>query len=210
MRQRSLDLLARPRTADPAAPPAVPVAEAPHGAAPDATIDELAVAAQAGDIEALGRLYDELVVPIYRYIALRVRRREDAEDITQLVFERIVGALPRYRPSGRPFQAWAYRIARNAVIDHLRRDRSHEPLDPLRDRVGDESPEAMSMLGEEIRELRDAIRDLTPDQQEALSLRFAAGMSAEEAAVIMGRRAGTVRGLTFRAIAALRRRMGDG
>lgn len=64
------------------------------------------------------------------------------------------------------------------------------------------------MLGEEIRELRRAIRGLTADQQEALTLRFAAGLSAEEAAIVMGRRAGTVRGLTFRAIAALRRRLG--
>lgn len=207
MRQRSLDLIAQPRAADPTAPPAVPAVAASPAA--DATVDDLALAAQAGDIEALGRLYDELVVPIYRYIAIRVRRREDAEDITQLVFERMVGALPRYRSSGRPFQAWAYRIARNAVIDHLRRDRNHEPLDPLYERMGDEGPEAMSMLGEEIRELRDAIRTLTPDQQEALSLRFAAGLSAEEAAAVMGRRAGTVRGLTFRAIASLRRRMGE-
>ena len=61
--------------------------------------------------------------------------------------------------------------------------------------------------GEEIRELRTAIATLTPDQQEALALRFAAGLSAEEAAEVMGRRAGTVRGLTFRAIASLRRHM---
>lgn len=210
MRQRSMDLVAQPRTADPPAPGAVAapsaVARAPG---PDASVDELALAAQAGDIEALGRLYDELVVPIYRYVALRVRRREDAEDLTQLVFERIVGALPRYRPSGRPFRAWAYRIARNAVIDHLRRERNHEPLDPLHDRLDHDGPEALSVLGEEIRELREAIRGLTPDQQEALSLRFVAGMSAEEAAAVMGRRAGTVRGLTFRAIASLRRRMGE-
>ena len=61
------------------------------------------------------------------------------------------------------------------------------------------------MRGEEVRELRSAIRLLTPDQQEALALRFAAGLSAEEAAVVMGKRAGTVRGLTFRAIGSLRR-----
>ena len=45
------------------------------------------------------------------------------------------------------------------------------------------------------------------DDLAALALRFAAGLSAEEAAVVMGRRAGTVRGLTFRAIASLRRRL---
>ncbi|MGH2382875.1 MAG: hypothetical protein ACRDG7_16865, partial [Candidatus Limnocylindria bacterium] len=59
--------------------------------ADDAAVDELAVAATTGDVEAVGRLYDALVGPIYRYVAVRVRRREDAEDLTHLVFERIVG-----------------------------------------------------------------------------------------------------------------------
>jgi RNA polymerase sigma-70 factor, ECF subfamily len=173
-----------------------------------ATVDELARAACAGDAEAVGRLYDELVTPIYRYVAVRVRRREDAEDITHQIFERIVAALPRYRDNGRPFTAWAFRIARNAVIDHVRRARPVEPLDAAgepRDEIG---LEQLSLRGEEIRELRRAIRELTPDQQEALALRYAAGLSAEEAAQAMGRRAGTVRGLTFRAIEALRRKLG--
>jgi RNA polymerase sigma-70 factor (ECF subfamily) len=213
MRERSLDmvvatpavdaeLLRRTLRGTSAAIPGPPIG-------PDASVDDLALLARAGDTQALGRLYDELVGPIYRYVALRIRRREDAEDLTQVVFERIVGALPRYRPTGRPFQAWAYRIARNAVIDHLRRERNHEPLDPLHEGPDDARPEELSVLGEEIRELRLAIRDLTPDQQEALTLRFAAGLSAEEAAAVMGRRAGTVRGLTFRAIATLRRRLAE-
>lgn len=178
------------------------------GVAPAATLDELAVAASAGDVEAVGRLYDQLVDPIYRYVVVRVRRREDAEDLTQLVFERIVASLPRYRPRGRPFEAWVFRIARNAVIDHVRRSRAHEPL-PDEAESHDEALDAITVRGEDIRELRRAISSLTADQQEALALRFAAGLSAEEAARVMGRQAGTVRGLTFRAIGALRRRLGS-
>lgn len=170
-----------------------------------ASVDELAVAASAGDVEAVGRLYDALVEPIYRYIAMRVRRREDAEDVTQLVFERIVAALPRYRHNGKPFAAWAFRIARNAVIDHQRRLRPTEPLGAIAEPSDGTLLEVLSMREEELRELRAAIRGLTPDQQEALALRYGAGLSAEEAARVMGRRAGTVRGLTFRAIEALRR-----
>jgi RNA polymerase sigma-70 factor (ECF subfamily) len=173
----------------------------------DASVDVLARAASSGDTAAVGRLYDELVAPIYRYVAVRVRRREDAEDITQLVFERIVAGLPRYRSGHSPFAAWVFRIARNAVIDHLRRERPTEPLNADHDQAYGVEVETLSLRGEQIRELRRAIGYLTPDQQEALILRFVVGLSAEEAAQAMGRRAGTIRGLTFRAIGALRRHL---
>jgi len=192
------------RTANPGAPAEAPVAA-------DAGLDVLARAAVGGDVAAVGHLYDQLLTPIYRYIAVRVRSREDAEDLTQLVFERIVAGLPRYRPGRSPFAAWVFRIARNAVIDHVRRERPTEQLDPVRDLPHEQEVEAISLRGEQIRELRRAIASLTPDQQEAIVLRFVAGLSAEEAARVMGRRAGTVRGLTFRAIGALRRRLdGEG
>jgi RNA polymerase sigma-70 factor, ECF subfamily len=181
----------------------------PAAIADGATVDELALAATKGDAEALGRLYDALVAPIYRYVALRLRRREDAEDVTHLVFERIVAALPRYRHNGRPFAAWAFRIARNAVIDHQRRVRPTAPLSEARDPSDGVGLEDLTVHSEEVRELHAAIRRLTADQQEAIALRYAAGLSADEAARVMGRRAGTVRGLTFRAIEALRRQLGD-
>lgn len=191
-------------------PVALPLpGERPAVAALDrGTLDELAVAARGGETDALARLYDELIGPVHRYVALRVRRREDAEDITHLIFERMVSALPRYRPAGRPFAAWIFRIARNAVIDHYRRQRDHAQLTDVHPAGESAAPEAASLRGEEIRELRAALRRLTPDQQEAVALRYGAGLSAEEAAQVMGRRAGTVRGLTFRAVAALRRHMG--
>lgn len=181
----------------------------PATAAREAGVNELAAAAAAGSADAVARLYDALVEPIYRYVAMRVRSREDAEDITQLVFERIVANLPRYRPGGRPFEAWAFRIARNAVIDHVRRSRSHEPLDAAGEHGVGDGLDSITLRGEELRELRGALATLTPDQQEALALRYAAGLSAEEAAQVMGRRAGTIRGLTFRAIASLRRHLAE-
>jgi RNA polymerase sigma-70 factor, ECF subfamily len=175
-----------------------------------ATLEDVARAATAGDVEAVGRLYDELFGPIYRYVAVRVRRREDAEDLTHLVFERIVAALPRYHHNGRPFAAWAFRIARNAVIDHQRRSRPTEPLGAVAESTDGIGLEALSLRREELRELEAAIARLTPDQREALLLRYAGGLSADEAAEVMGRRAGTIRGLTFRAIEALRRQLGGG
>jgi RNA polymerase sigma-70 factor (ECF subfamily) len=172
--------------------------------------DLLAAAAAKGDTEAVAMLYDRLVDPIYRYVSLRVRHRQDAEDVTQLVFERIVTALPRYRHDGKPFAAWAFRIARNAVIDHQRRMRPPDPLAAIAEPRDGVELEALSLRDEEIRELRAAMSRLTPDQREAIALRYAAELSAEEAAQIMGRQAGTIRGLTFRAIESLRRHLTRG
>jgi RNA polymerase sigma-70 factor (ECF subfamily) len=206
MRERQIRPLPVPRVFELGPRPATRV----RGLADDATVDELAAAAIAGDVVAVGRLYDALVGPIYRYVAMRVRRREDAEDITQAVFERIVSSLPRYRQRGRPFTAFAFRVAHNAVIDHVRRDRNHGPLDPefeLADDAG--ALEEISLRGEEMRELRRAIQLLTPDQQEAIALRYGAGLSAEEAGSAMGRSANTIRALTFRGIGALRRHMAE-
>lgn len=186
-------------------PPPAPV---DSGAVPaGASLDDIARAATSGDTDAVGRLYDELVGPIYRYVAIRLRSRQDAEDVTALVFERIVGALPRYRHNGRPFAAWAFRIARNAVIDHQRKHRPTEPLGSIAELAEGSGLEAISVHEEELRELRAAIRKLTADQREAIVLRYAAGLSADEAAAVMGRQAGTIRGLTFRAIEALRRQL---
>jgi len=63
---------------------------------------------------------------------------------------------------------------------------------------------------QDLAEVREALRRLTDDQREAIALRFFAGLSAREAAVAMGKQEGTVRGLQFRAIGALRRHLAIG
>jgi RNA polymerase sigma-70 factor (ECF subfamily) len=66
------------------------------------------------------------------------------------------------------------------------------------------------MIRQDLDQVGAALATLTDDQREAIALRFFAGLSAREAAEVMGRQEGTVRGLQFRAIAALRRQLGIG
>ena len=176
-----------------------------------ATIDELVAAAKAGDAEAFGRLFDHYNLPVYRYIASRVGRPADAEDLTQAVFVRALEALPRYEERGVPFGGWLFRLARNAVIDHHRTRRDHAGLDEVGERaVPDPGPESLAETRDEIAAVGAALVGLTEAQREALALRFFAGLSTREAAEAMGRQEGTVRGLQFRAIGALRRQLGIG
>jgi RNA polymerase sigma-70 factor, ECF subfamily len=173
------------------------------------TLDRLVSEAQHGDAEAFGRIFDEYHAPIYRFIVSRVGRPSDAEDLTQLVFVKALEALPRYEARGAPFGGWLFRLARNTTIDHIRTRRNHDELGEAEDRATeDASPEAQAMLRDDLDAMAAAIRRLTADQREVIQYRFFAGLSPRETAELMGRQEGTIRGLQFRAIAALRVALG--
>jgi len=175
----------------------------------EAAIERLVREARAGDAWAFGLLFDHFHLPIYRYIASRVNRPSDAEDLTQLVFVKALEALPRYEARGVPFGGWLFRLARNAVIDHVRTHHDHSELDAIVERAALEAgPDVVAMVREDLDAVAIALESLTDDQREAIALRFFAGLSAREAAAVMGKQEGTVRGLQFRAIAAMRRSLG--
>src|SRR5687767_855769 len=178
------------------------------------TLDETAIErlvdeARSGDAWAFGLLFDHFHLPVYRYIASRVHRPSDAEDLTQLVFVKALEALPRYEARGIPFGGWLFRLARNAIIDQARTRKDHLPLLLAVTRETEEAgPEARAALREDLDRVAHALRDLTDDQREVIELRFFAGLSVLEVATAMDRQEGTIRGLQFRAIAALRRSLG--
>ena len=175
----------------------------------DSAIERLVDEARAGDAWAFGRLFDHFHLSIYRYVASRVRHPSDAEDLTQLVFVKALEALPRYESRGIPFGGWLFRLARNSVIDHVRTSHEHADLAQSADRAGrDAGPDELAETRQEIEAVRVALSTLTDDQRDVIALRFFAGLSAREAAVAMGKQEGTIRGLQFRAIAALRRQLG--
>jgi RNA polymerase sigma-70 factor (ECF subfamily) len=102
-----------------------------------------------------------------------------------------------------------FRLARNAVIDFVRTSHEHADLAQSVDRAGTEAgPEELAVIRQEIEAVGAAMAALTDDQRDAIALRFLAGLSAREAAEAMGKQEGTVRGLQFRAIAAMRRQLG--
>jgi RNA polymerase sigma-70 factor (ECF subfamily) len=175
----------------------------------DETLDRLVAEAKRGNREAFGRIFDAYAGPVHRFIASRVRRPSDAEDLTQLVFVKALEALPRYEARGVPFGGWLFRLARNAIIDQIRTRRDHLSLVAAVNReTEDTGPEQRAALSEDLDRLAEALKELTDDQREVIELRFFAGLSVLEAAMAMGRQEGTIRGLQFRAIASLRRTLG--
>jgi RNA polymerase sigma-70 factor (ECF subfamily) len=175
----------------------------------DAAIERLVAEARSGDEWAFGMIFDHYHEAVYRYIASRVHRPSDAEDLTQLVFVKALEALPRYESRGVPFGGWLFRLARNAVIDFVRTRHDHAELATVAERAhGDAGPDEIAVIRQELDAVGAALATLTDEQREAIALRFFAGLSAREAAEAMGKQEGTVRGLQFRAIGALRRQLG--
>src|SRR5438094_2429202 len=181
----------------------LPETVTPGGKEEDAA---LAVRAAKGDPAAFGVLYDRHVSAVYRYVYYRVRDDAEAEDLTSDVFMKALRAIPRYEPR-QAFLAWLYRIARNAVIDRARRGKRQVSYEdalehPTPDQIVD--PDDLLLERAENSALRAALAKLTPLQQEVVVLRFLEGFSTQEVARIVGKREGTVRGIQFRAIGALR------
>lgn len=170
---------------------------------------DLIRAAVKGDSSAFGVLYDRYHAVIYRFVMIKVGRREEAEDITHQVFLSAWQNVRTYRHQGYPFSSWLYRIARNQVIDHYRSrkgktDVSLEKTDPEAFAV------AVDHMGNleaklELEKVRSAVARLKPDYQDVIILRFVEDMSLRESAAALGKSEGAVKLLQHRAVRELKK-----
>jgi len=164
--------------------------------------------AKDGDADAFGLLYDGYIERIYRYIYFRVTDEVTAEDLTSQVFSKAWENLDRYKPSGAPFIAWLYTIARNAVIDHFRTRKETVGLDEIASlSSAGPSPDDVVELHFETEALREALQSLTDEQQQVVVLKFIAGMTTDEIAKQLGKRPSAIRALQMRGLQALARQM---
>lgn len=166
-------------------------------------IESLVKAAKNLDREALSELCVYFYPRIYRYVFYRVGTRQDAEDITSEVFVRMVKSLSTQKGS---FQAWLFRIASNLIIDHYRRTarrkkallaREHQAL------LEPERNESHDLLLQH--RLREALSELTDEQQQVITLKFMQDYDNSEIADMLSKSVGAVKGLQFRALANLRK-----
>jgi len=162
--------------------------------------------AAQGDAESFARLYDIHVKRVYRYIFYRVSDISVAEDLTQEVFLRGWKALPKFRKvSNKPFVGWLLTIAHNLVIDHYRSRRMESTLeDDIMTADTATDPQQMAAVGMEQKRLQEAIRQLRPEQQQVIILRFIEGFEYSEIAALLGKKEGAIRVIQHRALKGLK------
>jgi len=157
------------------------------------------------DPREFGALYDRHFQQIYRFVYSRVREQTAAEDVTSEVFIKALRAMPRYQDTGRPFAAWLYQIAVNAIADRYRTLRPTHALEDFHDlSVGGPAIEEEAAQRDEIRRIWRLVEELPLQQRTALVLKFQEDMKIEDIAVAMGKTPGAVKLLIHRGVSRLR------
>jgi RNA polymerase sigma factor (sigma-70 family) len=150
-------------------------------------------------------LYDDHVWDVYGFFAYRLGSRADAEDLTQLTFERALRAWHRFDPARAQPVTWLLAIARNLLIDHYRRDRSrerepadYESFEEALPAVAPPEPGGMDP------ELAGALGQLSQRDREVLALRFGGDLTGPEIAEMLDLSLANVQQILSRALRRLR------
>jgi RNA polymerase sigma-70 factor (TIGR02952 family) len=170
---------------------------------------DLVGAAQGGDVDAFGRLYDRYVDTVYRFIYYRLGDRAHAEDLTSETFMRALRRLHSLKNQGRDPAAWFVTIARNLVLDHVKSARYRLEVtaeDAYESSYGSPATDSaettvLTVLTNE--RLVEAIQELSDEQRECVVLRFLHGFSVAETAEVMGKNDGSIKALQHRAVRRL-------
>ena len=181
----------------------------PHLVGDEPEIVVLVERARKRDQVAFAALYDQFLGPVYRYVFYRVGHRADAEDLSEQVFLQAWAAIDRFRWQNKPFLAWLYALAHNAVIDWRRRTKPAQSLDDDVYPLDPESPSAAQAMTQwlDAELLAAAMSGLTPEQQQVINLKFIEGFDTAQVARLMAKREGTIRALQLRALRSLRREL---
>lgn len=152
---------------------------------------DLIALAQRGDRQAFGELVRRHREGVINVVYRMCGDVNLAEDAAQEAFIRAWQHLHSYRPRSL-FRNWVYRIATNAALDVLRREREAVDIDGLPLEASDEGPEATVEGKEQGERVRQAVLALPPASRAVLILREYEGLAYQEIADTLNIPIGTV------------------
>lgn len=163
------------------------------------------------DRAAFAMLYRMHYERVFRYCCRRLFNRHDAEEVTSTVFFRVMRTISTFEGNSDGFRNWLYRIATNAVNDHLKTAKRR--AETIRN-AAQEHGRGHAFATESDKELQNknlavkqAILGLKPKFQTVITLRFFEKMKLIEIAEILGQNPGTIRTQLARALSRLRKEL---
>jgi RNA polymerase sigma-70 factor (TIGR02952 family) len=157
--------------------------------------------------QAFTDLYEQYLPKVYRYISYRITDTHMAEDLTSAVFEKALTKFKSYSSEKASFSTWIFTIARNTLTDHYRvvHRQQTTSLDNLAQATDPgTSPAEESEREEEIRMLNSCIAQLSPNEQEIISLKFGSEMTNRQIAKMLALTESNVGIIIYRAVRKLR------
>jgi len=175
----------------------------------EVTDEALMTRYQRCDLAAFGTLVDRHKTPIFNFFLRQIKVPPQAEDLVQEVFLRIIESASSFKHEAK-FTTWAYTIARNLCIDHMRKAsyRRHASLDQRESGEAGEGP----ALGEQVADIHPrastertaisseiqlkvvaAVEALPNEQREVFLLRHVSNLPFQEIAQITGTPENTVK-----------------
>ena len=170
------------------------------------TDQELLASITKGDKHSFGILYQRYLDQIYNYIYFQVNgNSQEAEDLTEEVFLRTFKVVLEKTKKNKNFRALVYTIARNLIIDRYRVTKDEVDIENF-EIVSEKTrnPEETLENSQLAFELSEAIKELKPNLQEVIILRYILDLSTNEIAEIMGISHNYVRVLQYRALQNLK------
>jgi len=178
-----------------------------HDLTEDSSEAELVDAARRGDHGAWEALYRSVYPGLRAFMSRRVGTAH-VEDAVSETMTRAVAGIDRFELGPVGFAGWVYGIGRRVAADHYRRAGRQARQEEAAVRgIDPDGPAPLDTVleGEDRAAMRAAFALLSADERELLELRVVGGLSAEEVAAALGKRAGAVRTAQYRALAHLRR-----
>lgn len=159
-----------------------------------------------GDKESFGILYQRYLGQVYNYVYFQINRNpQETEDLTEEAFLRTFNIVLENSNKNKNFKALVFKVARNLVIDLYRTDKFEEDIESINFiPAKNASPEDSLEKAQLSNNLADTIRELRPNLQEVIILRYFLEMTTDEIAEIMGITHNYVRVLQYRALQELK------
>jgi RNA polymerase sigma factor (sigma-70 family) len=161
---------------------------------------------RAGHFE---RLYAEHAEALFGFLVYRTGNRAHAEDIVADTFERALRARRRFDPRRGSEKTWLYSIALNRLRDLARRDAAHERALERTGAAGREEVDTGTESADARLAVQAALATLSPEEREAVALRFGADLTLKEIASVLDESMTTAEGRVYRALRKLRAQMGE-
>jgi RNA polymerase sigma factor (sigma-70 family) len=168
------------------------------------TDETIMVAVRNGNLNEASVLFDRYNKRIFNFLATLTNDRDEAEDLTQNVFLRMIKYRNSFKDDSR-FQPWIYQIARNVFSDHYKSQKNHLnniDVEKLSDHIPEPEDSKSTQEKEEL--LHACLARLSDDERQLLVLTRFQHMKYEEVAHVMETTVANIKVKVHRAIGKLR------